>query len=318
MSSGFQARPDDPLALRWILRLVYIAVFVIGILGNCVVCGAIICRKKMRNNNNIFTLNLACSDLLVLLIFVPTQMAAFENNHNWPLGDFVCLIAYIIIPLCLSTSIATLLAICWVRYKIISYPLSPKLTLKRVKLIIAVIWLLSFLSALPLFFVAKTQLYPNGQIYCSESWPESSPYEHIYWISIFVIQYVIPLGIITVLTLCTARNLQQSSKVLKIRRPSQIVTAAVLARIRQGTKIANMLVALVVLYAVCMLPQHVIYFWMKFGNLNRLSYKMYIFRLANVFPMANSALNPIAYGTLNKEFKMVFKSLFRCRIRFSE
>ena len=72
-----------------------------------------------------------------------------------------------------------------------------------------------------------------------------------------------------------------------------------------------MLFALVIIYAICMLPQHVVYFWMEFGNLNQMEFKMYIFRFSNVFPMANCALNPIAYGTLNKEFKMVFKGLLK-------
>lgn len=320
-STSFQTQGtfEEPQVLRWFLRMTYVVVFAFGVFGNGVVCGAITLKKKMhQTRNNFFTLNLACSDLLVLLIYVPTQMAAFENHHNWPLGDFVCLVAYIIIPLCLSASIGTLLVISWCRYKIICHPLTPKLSLRRTKIIITTIWLLSFLTALPLIFVAKTQNFPNGQVYCSESWPENSLYEHIYWISIFVIQYIIPLCVITGLTFFATSNLKQSSMIIKTRRPSQILTAAILARIRQETRIAKMLVALVVLYGICMLPQHIVYFWMKFGNLNSLSYKMYIFRLSNVFPMVNSALNPIAYGTLNKEFKTVFQNVFQCRINLNE
>ena len=79
----------------------------------------------------------------------------------------------------------------------------------------------------------------------------------------------------------------------------------------QGAKITKMLFALVCIYAICMLPQHAVYFWMEYGNLNQMGFKMYIFRFSNIFPMANCALNPIAYGTLNKEFAMVFKGLLR-------
>lgn len=107
----------------------------------------------------------------------------------------------------------------------------------------------------------------------------------------------------------TAKKIQQND-FFKKRRYSQVVTNAVRQRMKQSTRITNMLIGLVVLYSVCMLPQHIVYFWMTFGNLNYLSYKMYIFRLANVFPMANCALNPIVYGTLNKEFGQVFKTFF--------
>lgn len=309
----------EPPPLRWSLRLIYIAVFLIGVVGNFVVCCAIIRRKRMRTSNNLFTFNLALADLIVVGIYVPTQMAAFENDHNWPLGNFMCQVAYDIIPLCLSSSIGSLLAISCDRYRAIAHPLRPRLTLKNVKIIIAVIWIVSFVLILPLLFVAGTDKYPNGQLYCSEIWPKNTPYEQIYWISIFVIQYIIPLIIIAALSVITANKLKQNDFFNK-RRFSQVETMAVRQRMKQSTKITNMLVGLVILYSVCMLPQHIVYFWMTYGNLNYLSYKMYIFRLSNVFPMANCALNPIVYGTLNKDFGQVFRNFFahlKCQHRSS-
>ena len=97
---------SEPLAMRWTLRLLYILVFLFGIVGNVVVCIAVIRRKRLRSSNNLFTFNLACADLIVVVIYVPTQMTAFENAHNWALGDTMCRIAYIIIPLCLSASVS--------------------------------------------------------------------------------------------------------------------------------------------------------------------------------------------------------------------
>lgn len=308
--------PVEPTPLRWTLRLIYIAVFVVGIVGNLVVCSAVVRRKRMRTSNNLFTINLAFADLIVVGIYVPTQMAAFENHHNWPLGNFVCLVAYITIPLCLSSSVGSLLAITCDRYRAIAHPLRPRLTLKNVKIIIFVIWVLSFITSIPLLFVAGTTRHPNdGKLYCSETWPADTPYEKTYWISIFIVQYVIPLVLIAVLSRVTAKKIKQND-FFKKRRYSQVVTNAVRQRMKQSTRITNMLIGLVVLYTVCMLPQHIVYFWMTYGNLNYLSYKMYIFRLANVFPMANCALNPIVYGTLNKEFGQVFKTFFahlKCR-----
>ncbi|EDO43998.1 predicted protein, partial [Nematostella vectensis] len=301
----------EPVGLRWSLRLIYIAVFFIGIVGNLVVGIAIILRKRLRTSNNIFTLNLCIADLIVIVIYVPTQMAAFENDHNWPFGNFMCQVAYIIIPLCLSASIGILLAISTDRYRAIAHPLRPRLTLMNVKIIIAIIWFLSFITSIPLLFVAGTDRPdPSGKLYCSELWPRGTRYEEMYWIAIFVVQYVIPLAVIAALSRVTAMKIRQNSFFSSARKRSQIVTTAVRQRLKQSTKIAKMLIGLVLLYSICMLPQHVIYFWLKYGNLNVLSYKMYVFRLANVFPMANCALNPILYGTLNKEFAQVFKSFF--------
>ena len=307
---------SEPVSLIWTLRILYITVFLIGIVGNLVVCAAVIKRKRLRSSNNLFTFNLACADLIVVIIYVPTQMTAFENGHNWALGDTMCRIAYIIIPLSLSASIGSLLAITVNRYRAMVFPMKPKLTGRNIQLIIAIIWIISLLIALPIIFVAGTETHANGQVYCAEpGWPENSTIDQVYWISMFLIQYVVPLVVIGVLSSIAAWRLRKNA-LFSRSRASLVITKAVRRRMQQGSKITKMLFALVCIYAICMLPQHVVYFWMEYGNLNQMSFKMYIFRFSNVFPMANCALNPIAYGTLNKEFAMVFKGLLKRKWKF--
>lgn len=301
----------EPAPMRWTLRLIFIIVFIVGVIGNAVVCVAVIRRKRMRTSNNIFTFNLALCDLLNVLIFLPTQMAAFENDHNWATGDFMCHVTYILVPLCLSASIGTLLAITSDRYRAIAYPMKPRLSGKKVKIILAVIWISSFLICVPLIFVAGEQRPAPGKVYCDEEWPEPI-YAKIYWNFIFVIQYVLPLAIIVVLAVLIAVKIRQNNAMQMLPKSSQVIAAAVRQRMKQTSKITNMLIALVILYAICMLPQHIVFLWFTYGDLARSKYFIYVLRFANVFPMANSALNPIAYGTLNKEFKKVFKSFFNC------
>ena len=313
LSSSFvtTTSASEPVPLKWTLRLLYIFVFVVGIAGNVIVCAAVLRRKRLRTSNNLFTFNLACADLIVVTIYVPTQMTAFENEHNWALGDIMCRIAYIIIPLCLSASIGSLLAITVNRYRAMVSPLAAKLTGRKIQLIIGGIWITSLLIALPIIFVAGEEKSSNGQVYCSEpGWPKESVIDNVYWISIFVLQYIAPLVVICVLSTIAACKLRANA-LFSSKRGSLVITKAVRRRMQQGTKITKMLFALVIIYAICMLPQHVVYFWMEYGNLNQMGFKMYIFRFSNVFPMANCALNPIAYGTLNKEFTMVFKGLLK-------
>ena len=301
----------EPAPMRWTLRLIFIIVFIVGVIGNAVVCVAVIRRKRMRTSNNIFTFNLALCDLLNVLIFLPTQMAAFENDHNWATGDFMCHFTYILVPLCLSASIGTLLAITSDRYRAIAYPMKPRLSGKKVKIILAIIWITSLIICSPLIFVAGEQRPAPGKVYCDEEWP-GPIYAKIYWNFIFVIQYVLPLAVIVVLAALIAVKIRQNNAMQMLPKSSQVVAAAVRQRMKQTSKITNMLIALVILYAVCMLPQHIVFLWSTYGNLAGSKYFIYVLRFSNVFPMANSALNPIAYGTLNKEFKKVFKSFFNC------
>lgn len=301
----------EPPPMRWTLRLIFIVVFIVGIIGNSVVCVAVIRRKRMRTSNNIFTFNLALCDLLNVVIYLPTQMAAFENDQNWAVGNFMCHFVYILVPLCLCASIGTLLAITCDRYRAIAFPMKPRLRSKKVKIILAIIWISSLVICFPLIFVAGEVKPAPGKVYCDETWP-AAIYREIYWNFIFVIQYFLPLTLIAVLAVLIALKIRQNNAIQFLPKSSQVIAAAVRQRMKQTSKITNMLIALVILYAICMLPQHIVFIWWTYGDLGMSKYRVYVLRFSNVFPMANSALNPVAYGTLNKEFKKVYKSFFNC------
>ena len=300
--------------LQWTLRLVYSMIFILGSFGNAVVCIAILKRKGTQTSCNIFTFNLAFHDLILVIVYVPTQMIILENCYQWVLGRFMCYLAYVILPLSLSVSIGTLLAITADRYRAIVFPVKSKLTRRTVMLIIAVIWVISVLTALPLLFVIKVYSPKPGMKYCTELWT-STVLSQVYWVSMFVFQYLLPLCIIAVLAGITAYTLRKNALPVAMETcaQSEVFKKTIRKRAKQTQRIRNMLIALVLLYAICMLPQHVVYtFWARYGNLTETSYREMAYIIANIFPIANSALNAIAYGTLNKEFKAVFNGLFSC------
>lgn len=303
-----------PKYLLWSLRLAYSIIWLLGTFGNAVVCLAIVKRKRLQNSCNMFTFNLAFHDLILVAVYVPTQMIAMENCHHWTLGNVMCHLAYIVLPLSLSVSIGTLLAITADRYRAIVFPIKAKLSRKPVFIVIGVIWMVSALTVLPLVFVISLVSPQRGVYYCVEEWP-SDTILGVYWLAMFFIQYLFPLCAISVLagkTACTLRKTSLEGK-METCTQSEMFRKTLRRRAKQTKRITKMLIALVLLYAICMLPQHVVYtFWGRYGELFNKSYKEQAMIIANIFPIANSALNAIAYGTLNKEFKAVFKGLFAC------
>ncbi|XP_068675943.1 neuropeptide FF receptor 2-like [Montipora foliosa] len=304
---------SEPAFYMWTLRLVYSAIFLLGTVGNAVVCFAIVKRKAPQNSCNVFTFNLAFHDLILVILYVPTQMIALEHCYAWILGELTCQLVYIILPICQSASVGTLLAITADRYRAIVFPVKSRLTRKTVLLVIAAIWAGSIVTALPLVFVI-TEISPvPGVVYCVESWPSETLLQ-AYWLSMFIIQYFLPLSAIAILAGITAYSLRKNAypEAMESCEQSEMFRTTVRRRVKQTKRITKMLIALVFLYAICMLPQHVVYtFWTMFGDLMSKSYREQANIVANIFPIANSALNAIAYGTLNKEFKGVFKALFR-------
>ena len=289
-------------------------IFILGTVGNAVVCIAILKRKGLQNSCNMFTFNLAFHDLILVIVYVPTQMIVFENCYHWVVGGFMCYLVYTILPLSFSVSIGTLMAITADRYRAIVFPVRAKLSRKTVKLIVAAIWVVSVVTALPLVFVMTIFSPYPGIEYCMEAWPSPIASE-AYWVSMFVFQYLLPLCIIAVLASITAYTLRKNSLPVAMETcaQSEVFRKTLKKRAKQTQRITNMLIALVLLYAICMLPQHVVYtFWARYGDLSGTSYREMAYTIANIFPIANSALNAIAYGTLYKEFKVVFNRLFSC------
>ena len=211
----------------------------------------------------------------------------------------MCRITYLIVPLSVYSSIGTLIAISRDRYYAVIYPIA-SLERQQTKPALICIWVMSFLFTIPLILVSRIE-----QGYCTEMWPNQVLY-HSYWIAAFCIQFAIPVSLLTVahvLIICHLRRLKLPTEIhfrsrLKTRR-------------RQQQRMSVMSVALVLAYTICMLPQHIIFFWMSFGNLRSQPYNMFIFQVANLMQILNSALNPVVYGTLNNDIKRGFISVFK-------
>ena len=308
--------------MKWFFRLLFSAILFLGILGNGVVCLVIVMKRRLRTSSNLLVLNLSAADFIFVALYAPTQLSFFENNYSWVMGDAVCKLAYTVLPACLSSTVGTLLCIALVRYKAVSHPIHARvgLTSRTTAIVIAVIWLFSLLTGLPVLLVAKTTTYKD-KIFCDELWPIDKPYKEVYWSFIFLIQYAVPLVVITFLSIATVVKVKRS-RARVLPTPStvnnesnsigRVLNASLRHRQRQENSMSRVLAYLVILYAICMLPQHIVFFWLTYGDLMKQEYSLYIFTVANIFPIANSALNSLIYGSLHKELKTGFKNCLKC------
>ena len=224
---------------------------------------------------------------------------------KWKLGEAMCRITYLIVPLSIYSSIGTLVAISRDRYYAVIHPMA-SLDRRHAKSPLICIWVISLLFTIPLIAVSRIE-----QGYCTEAWPSQFLY-HFYWIVAFCIQFAIPLSLLAVAHALIIHHLKRLKLPTEDYRRSRLQ-----ARRHQQQKMIIMSVALILAYTVCMLPQHIIYFWMSFGDLKTQSYNMYIFQVANLMQILNSSLNPVVYGTLNNDIKRGIISVFRRRTKSS-
>lgn len=82
--------------LQWfkiIFLVLFLVVFVCGVVGNSLVCLVIWKNKHMRTVTNVFILNLAIADLLVLFVVVLPTMTQ-DIFETWFFGEAICKIIF--------------------------------------------------------------------------------------------------------------------------------------------------------------------------------------------------------------------------------
>ena len=84
-------------------------------------------------------------------------------------------------------------------------------------------------------------------------------------------------------------------------------------RLERNTKIMKMLVMVVLLYAICLLPNQVVWLWYEFGNLQNWPHFSKLLTFGSIMVYINSCVNPLLYAGMNEDFRKGFCRILRCR-----
>ena len=277
---------------RIVILVFYGIVFVFGLLGNAMTCVAVISFRTMRRSIHFYIFNLAVADLLLLLLYVPTQMIFVHDYMSWNMGKNMCIVAFAIICLCLSASIGTLVAISIDRYSGLHRPFDWRAASSRnAKILIPCIWFASAATAFPLAYHGEVGLYGNKMI-CYEAWPGLQAMV-IYWSLIMVVQYILPLFLITALHVRMAVIVSQQNKEAINELHKRMI---------------RMVVMLMLTYSVCNGMQHINFYLSVYLNIHRVALGNYLFVLSNFAISLQAAINPLIYGISRNDYKNVFKT----------
>ncbi|KAK3925497.1 Pyrokinin-1 receptor [Frankliniella fusca] len=90
----------DHLALILPLSVLYVIIFVFGVLGNISTCIVIGRNRQMRTATNFYLFSLACSDLLLLTSGLPLELHKIWFPYPYPFNEPVCIIQGRLFPFC--------------------------------------------------------------------------------------------------------------------------------------------------------------------------------------------------------------------------
>ncbi|NWZ42140.1 GPR39 protein, partial [Brachypodius atriceps] len=153
------------LGVKITLALIYICIFVAGLLGNSITIKVtrILQRKGyLQKEVTDHMVSLACSDLLVILLGMPVEFySAVWNPFSTPNGNIACKLYCFLFEACSYATVLHVATLSFERYVAICHPFKFKAVSgpRTVKLLIAFVWGTSVIVALPLLFAMGTE-YP--------------------------------------------------------------------------------------------------------------------------------------------------------------
>ena len=280
-----------------IFSLLNIGIFIIGIIGNILTILVIASRKAMRRSIHYYTFNLCICDLTILLFFVPTQITTINDDLRWTNGINLCRVSYGVIPTGLVTTIATLLCISIDRAYGLLKPFKWRSSSRKsAKILITGTWTLSIILNLPLFFVIRLLPFGDGTFFCGEKW--NPDYWHFYyWLASFILTYAIPLVCIFILQLVLVYTIKFKVKNRTFKKQNQ--------------RMANMTVAIVLVFTFCSGMQHIMFFLSHFKvEMDKDTY-LIVHCTGNLLVVLQAGINPFIYGKFRGDFSRGYKNMFR-------
>jgi len=206
--------------------LVLVAIIVLTIVGNVLVILSVFSYTPLRIVQNFFIVSLAVADLTVALLVLPLNVA-YAIRGRWDFGIYMCKIWLTCDVLCCTASILNLCAIALDRYWAITDPINyaQKRTLKRVLLMIAIVWGLSFIICCPP--LAGWNNWPD--VFELET-PCMLTTEKGYVVYSSLGSFFIPLAIMSIvyaeIFVATRRRLRERARASKLNAVRQTVVSA--------------------------------------------------------------------------------------------
>ncbi|XP_007062186.2 G-protein coupled receptor 15 [Chelonia mydas] len=173
------------------LPILYATVFLVGIVGNAILMGALIFKFRVRRLIDIFILNLAASDF-VFLLTLPLWVHKEIWLGVWRSGSFLCKGSSYIISVNMYCSIFLLTCMSADRYLAIIHPSVARKVRTRFYTngLCICVWILSCLLGLPTLLSRELRQY-NGQAYCTDV--ELTPAKRIVSLVTLILAFFFPL-----------------------------------------------------------------------------------------------------------------------------
>uniref|UniRef100_A0A3P9B3L9 D(1)-like dopamine receptor n=1 Tax=Maylandia zebra TaxID=106582 RepID=A0A3P9B3L9_9CICH len=313
--------------LRVLVACVLFLLIVSTLLGNTLVCAAVIKFRHLRSKvTNFFVISLAVSDLFVAVLVMPWE-AITEVTNTWLFGRF-CDVWIAFDIMCSTASILNLCIISVDRYWAISSPFKyeRKMTHRVAFVMIGVAWTLSILIS---FIPVQLNWHRAGEEDDVAAQSCVANLNKTYAISSSFISFYIPV-VIMIATYTRIYRIAQTQirRIMSLERAAEQAQhqghgvnrnqqqvqrpgdeASLKSSFKKETKVLKTLSIIMGVFVFCWLPFFVLNCTVPFCDppcVSDTTFTVFVW-----FGWANSSLNPVIYA-FNADFRRAFASILGC------
>ena len=248
LASSYAQRRKYELSIGHIVGPAFVVMNGISLLANLVIL-VLVLRRGTRSRTSVIIANLIINDIILLCVGTPWKLVVYVWD-SWPLGSVTCKAAVYALMLTLHVQVYTILALACLRYIAIAKPFNAAVKLTRGKVygVVCMVWVTAVFINIPAgrYAVVAPFVYDNEtDLLCLKMAIGSVPLsEQVYGKFHFILTYTVPLVITFSLLIASILKLHNSG----------ICSVGHSTDFRQRRYAVRRLVALTLIYAVCVLP----------------------------------------------------------------
>lgn len=296
-----------PLTVIALITMVFITI--VAVVGNTMAVISVVKFQRLRSQLCFhFLASLALADTAVALLVMTWSIVHTALLYAWPFGWFFCYFWMSCDVMCCTASILHLLVIALDRYVAIVHPLRyvDIMTPRRARILIATVWVTSIaISFVPIyagwFAISRDQLYANQDTCLLEV---NKTYAIVSSCTSFFVPFVL---LITFYVKIYRIAFLQAARM----RQDSVVRSEKL-RIQHEAKAIKTVGSIVGFFSACWFPFFIMYITLAFCGSSNCQLSRKWIDLITWIGYANSAINPILYGFMQREFRASFLKLMCC------
>ncbi|KAK3589850.1 hypothetical protein CHS0354_015870 [Potamilus streckersoni] len=307
-SVAFDPERHERVSEGVFLILSFGILIIVAFFGNALVCHVICSRRHMHTVTNLFIANLAISDLLLVLLNVPFNIARHMMDE-WHFGSFLCHLVNFSLSMSVYVFTLTLMVIALDRHRVLLSPLRPRMTRMHGLVVVCIIWIIAVCLSFPygLYSITKDVhfvLFTKRR--CVPVYP-SILFEQYLTVVTIVLQYVLPLLVIGITYGRIVRTLWERSNLGAVTAHQKSTHS------KHKKKSIKMLVIVVIVFAICWMPLNLYHLLTDFHpDVETFHYNSTVFFVCHWIAISSTCYNPFIYCWLNDTFRSEIRAIFTC------